>query len=47
MNESDSLDGLWVVGDGGPLVLLQAGVIPTWTGAANFENSLERVMNFS
>lgn len=31
---------IWVWGDGGPLVLLQAGALPHWQGAEDFEVSL-------
>lgn len=30
----------WVAGDGGPLIILQAGAVPQWQGASNFEQSL-------
>lgn len=30
----------WIRGDGGPTVLLQAGAVPYWQGAADFPNSL-------
>ena len=29
----------WIGGDGGPLVVLQAGALPHWRGAADFEQS--------
>ena len=33
-------DDNWIGGDGGPLIVLQAGALPHWRGAADFEQSL-------
>lgn len=33
-------DEEWVGGDGGPLVVLQAGALPHWEGAVNFDQSI-------
>ena len=30
----------WIGGDGGPLIVLQAGAVPAWQGAVDFDNSL-------